>query len=96
MGNKASKRFENLAPAISELASAIRNSKRSHGLQHNAENRRAKANSIMSWANLVFVGLVISQAFSDKFNSLVAVIGGVAFLAAYYVADRIMKGGDHQ
>ena len=85
-----------IANAIRESAIIFRDGQRSKDSQQENENRRVIANSLMAWANLVFVGLVIAQAFSSQFNPLIAITGGISFLLAYYVASRIMKGGERK
>ena len=85
-----------IANAIKEIALVFRDWQRDNDSQQESENHRVIANSLMAWANLVFVGLVIAQAFSSKFNPLIAIVGGISFLLAYYVASRIMKGGERK
>lgn len=66
--------------------------------QREYENRGRLADKIMSWANLVFGGLVLTQAFSNQFDrttAIKAVLAGIAlFFSAYFVTYRIMKGGE--
>ncbi|MBI2029054.1 hypothetical protein HYT02_01420 [Candidatus Gottesmanbacteria bacterium] len=47
----------------------------------------------MEWGNLVFVGLVVTQAFADEFKLVIAVLGVIALIGAYLVSFLIMKGG---
>ncbi len=50
----------------------------------------------MEWGNLLFAGLVIAQLVSSAdFDSLLAVLGIVGILGAYFVAYRFMRGGEH-
>lgn len=57
------------------------------------EDRREIAKNLMTWANMVFAGLVITQAFFDKFNLWVALAGVGLFMGAYLFAVHIMRGG---
>ena len=47
----------------------------------------------MKMGNMVFVGLVISQAFTDAFNLEIAVLGIVGLTGAYLFAGRLQEGG---
>ena len=48
----------------------------------------------MDWGNLVFVGLVITQAFSGIPLTFVrALVGSLCLAGAYWFAIRLMKGG---
>ena len=98
MAEKTLKQSDMLAGAVREIAKAIREDqkvKESHSrIDQETENRRQIAQNIMAWANLVFVGLVIGQAFSDSFDITIGVIGGAIFVGAYFLAQQVMKGGD--
>ncbi len=49
----------------------------------------------MEWGNLVFAGLVVTQAIShDGINFPVAIIGVLVFAASYAVAIRYLRGGE--
>ena len=52
------------------------------------------ADKLMTWANMVFAGMVIAQIFSRPFNIAVAIAGAALFIGAYVLAVRIMKGGE--
>lgn len=60
------------------------------------DDRGRIAEKIMEWGNLLFAGLVIAQLVSSAdFDSLLAVLGIVGILGAYFVAYRFMRGGEH-
>lgn len=58
--------------------------------------RNSVADKLMTWANMVFAGLVIAQVFSRPFSALVAVAGVGLFVGAYVLAIAIMRGGEGQ
>ncbi len=53
------------------------------------------AEKVMEWGNLVFIGLVIVQIIPGvaPFRLGAAGIGIVCLAGAYWVANRIMRGG---
>ena len=55
--------------------------------------RNKIADKLMTWANMVFAGMVIAQVFSDKFSVPVALAGNFLFVDAYLLAYYVMKGG---
>ena len=55
--------------------------------------RNKIADKLMTWANMVFAGLVIAQVFSKPFSVGVALAGVTLFIGAYTLAVLIMKGG---
>ncbi len=61
-------------------------------------NLRGVADKLMTWANLVFGGLVIAQAFSDSFDIQVASVGVGVFVSAYVIAIVLymMEGGERR
>ena len=63
----------------------------------NRTDRRQIAAKVMDWGNLVFIGLVIAQFVpGEKPVSLSLIgLGFLGMISAYYVAKRIMKGGDY-
>jgi len=58
------------------------------------KGRAAIADKLMVWANLVFAGLVVSQAFANRFDGSVAFAGVVMFSGAYLLAYVLMRGGE--
>ena len=62
--------------------------------QREYENRGRLADKIMTWANLVFVGLVVAQVFSEQKNPDIAVAGAALFIGTYLFAHGLMKGGE--
>ena len=56
--------------------------------------RKLIAGKLMVWANMVFAGLVLAQAFFQRFDVLTALAGVVLFIGAYLLAVRIMRGGE--
>ena len=48
----------------------------------------------MDRGNLVFGGLEIAQAFSVSFDYGMAFVGVAVFAGTYFVADRMMRGGE--
>lgn len=58
------------------------------------EQRNQIADKLMTWANMVFAGMVIAQIFSKPFNVPVAIAGAVLFIGAYVFGVRVMKGGE--
>lgn len=89
--------YAEIAKALNEVARAVRareeTSNKQQEINLDVENKRAQANNLMAWANWVFAGLVVAQAFSDKFDYRFAVVGVVLFAVGYLLAYRIMKGG---
>lgn len=61
--------------------------------QLTADHRGRISEKLMEWANLVFVGLVIGQVFSNRFDGVWAIVGIVLFVAMYTIAITFMKGG---
>ena len=58
------------------------------------DQRGRVAEKIMEWGNLVFVGLVIAQIVPGPgFSWPVAISGLIIFAGAYFVAHRLMRGG---
>ena len=58
------------------------------------DQRGRIAEKVMEWGNLIFVGMVVTQLFSDsKFNFPLAVVGIIIGIIAYIAAIIIMKGG---
>ena len=57
-------------------------------------DRRSVAEKLMEWGNLLFVALVVGQFFSDIVNLPAVLVGSIAFAGAYYLARKMMKGGD--
>jgi hypothetical protein len=55
--------------------------------------RNQVADKLMTWANMVFVGLVIAQVFSRPFSVPAAFAGVILFAGAYLLAVVIMRGG---
>ena len=78
-----------------------------HAIRYYADRRAAHprpgrdlrgiADKLMTWANLVFAGLVVAQAFSNKFDTSVAYLGISLFVSAYIIAIVLYtkKGGGH-
>lgn len=64
------------------------------GKKLTGQQRNKVADKLMTWANMVFAGMVIAQVFARPFNGLVAVAGAALFFGAYVLAIRIMKGGE--
>ncbi len=62
--------------------------------QREYENRGRLADKIMTWANLVFLGLVVAQAFGDTKDPLLAVAGAALLFGGYLFAHGLMKGGE--
>jgi hypothetical protein len=62
--------------------------------QREYENRGRLAEKMMARANLVFIGLVITQAFSDEKDYAIAGAGAALFVGAYLFARHLMKGGE--
>jgi hypothetical protein len=56
--------------------------------------RNKIADKLMTWANMVFAGLVIAQVFSRPFSVPVAFTGAILFIGAYLLSISIMKGGE--
>lgn len=65
--------------------------KATRGLE--AEDRREVAKHLMMWANMVFGGLVIAQAFLAKFDVYMGLVGVGLFIGAYLFSVHIMRGG---
>jgi len=57
------------------------------------KQRNKVADKLMTWANMVFAGMVIAQIFSQPFDVLVALSGTLLFALAYIFAVLFMKGG---
>jgi hypothetical protein len=55
--------------------------------------RNKIADKLMTWANMVFAGMVIAQLFSGKFSVPIALAGIFLFVDAYLLAYYVMKGG---
>jgi hypothetical protein len=55
--------------------------------------RNKIADKLMTWANMVFAGLVIAQVFSKPFSVAVALAGVVLFVGAYILSVSVMRGG---
>jgi hypothetical protein len=64
---------------------------RGRGLTTNQRNKIA--DKLMTWANMVFAGMVIAQIFSKPFHAFVGFAGAVLFVGAYLLAVQIMRGG---
>jgi hypothetical protein len=59
------------------------------------DQRGRVAEKIMELGNLAFVGLILGQALAGRpFDFRLATIGAVGILIAYFVALRIMRGGE--
>jgi hypothetical protein len=88
-----------LAEAVHEVAAAVRYGENSRSSQQQmdreADDRGRLAEKLMEWGNLVFAGLVIAQAFSDKFDFVLAFVGAVVFAGAYFFAYWLTRGGGH-
>ncbi len=56
--------------------------------------RNKIADKLMTWANMVFAGMVIAQVFARPFSVIVATIGAASFAGAYVLAVVIMRGGE--
>ena len=56
--------------------------------------RNKVADKLMTWANMVFAGMVIAQVFSRPFSIWVALAGAALFIGAYVLAILIMRGGE--
>ena len=55
------------------------------------------ADKIMEWGNLVFIGLVISQAINglETYNGGLVLVGILGMAGAYITAFFLMTGGEH-
>ncbi len=51
------------------------------------------AEKIMELGNLIFLSMAVTQIFLDKPNLIIAVIGSIILVGAYFTANHIMKGG---
>lgn len=64
------------------------------------KNQREKlAEKVMDWGNLVFVGLTVAQFVPGPFNPqavIFIIFGYISLITAYFVALRLMRGGDKQ
>ena len=59
------------------------------------EWRKAVAEKLMDWGNLVFAGTVLIQVFPKQDVNLPALVGGIiVFAGAYYLARHMILGGD--
>lgn len=59
-----------------------------------ADQQGRIAEKIMDWGNLIFAGLILGQALSEKpFDFQMAAIGGSGIIIAYALAIALMKGG---
>ncbi len=47
----------------------------------------------MELGNLIFLSMAVTQIFLDKPNLIIAVIGSIILVGAYFTANHIMKGG---
>lgn len=47
------------------------------------------AEKIIEWGNIVFAGTVLAQGFSKEYNSTIAVIGSLIWLASLIVGTHI-------
>ena len=59
-------------------------------------NFRGVADKFMALGNIIFGGLIISQALSDNFDTDIAVVGLLSFITAYAVAILLYarEGGE--
>lgn len=60
-----------------------------------SKTRLKAAEKMMDWSNLVFVGLVLSQAFegiSGAFGRLL--VGTIIMIITYAIALRVIEGGE--
>jgi predicted permease len=62
----------------------------------NRADRRQFSAKAMDWGNLVFIGLVIAQLVPGEkpVNWLLIILGFFCMVLSYFVAERVMKGGD--
>lgn len=64
-----------------------------------SDQRQRLAEKIMDWGNLVFTGLAIAQFVPGvNFNLqtiILVIFGYLSLIAAYSIALKVMKGGDH-
>lgn len=58
--------------------------------------RNRIADKLMTWANMVFAGMVVAQVFSKPFSVFVALAGAILFIGAYVLAVSVMKGGEQR
>lgn len=66
------------------------------GAKLTQDQRGRVGEKIMEWGNLLFAGLVIGQLVSSaKIKPLLAGLGIAGIAGAYFVAYRIMTGGDN-
>ena len=56
--------------------------------------RNKIADKLMTWANMVFAGMVIAQVFARPFSVAVATVGAASFVGAYILSIIIMRGGE--
>ena len=87
-----------LVGAVREVAKAIRYQEEARAsrmkLKSKVYARRQIAVKLLTWVNLVFVALVVADAFSADFNPSVAYIGAGLFLGVYLFAYGLMRGGE--
>lgn len=59
---------------------------------------RGVADKFMALGNIIFGGLILSQAFSEHFDTVIAVVGLFSFIAAYAVAIFLYarEGGERR
>lgn len=66
-------------------------------LRLSSEERKTLAEKLMDWANLVFGGLALTQAFAgNAFNWPLAVAGSLFWITVYSIALWLMKKGKEQ
>lgn len=58
------------------------------------KQRNQLADKLMTWANMVFAGMVLAQVLSRPFSVPVALIGVASFVGAYLLAIVVMRGGE--
>ncbi|MBI5356577.1 hypothetical protein HZB78_03105 [Candidatus Collierbacteria bacterium] len=59
------------------------------------DQRGRVSEKLMELGNLIFGGLILGQALSNNpFDFWMASIGGAGILMLYFIALRIMKGGE--
>lgn len=61
-------------------------------------NFRGVADKFMALGNIIFGGLIIAQAFSKNFETDIAIVGLLSFIAAYAVAIFLYakEGGERR
>jgi hypothetical protein len=60
------------------------------------KQRNQIADKLMTWANMVFAGMVLAQVLSKPFSIPVALVGVASFVGAYVFAVAVMRGGERQ